>query len=80
MRDNPTIKAFIAALRADAELAMREFSTVSPLDAKTVAAQQVRVGAYELVKRMIETIITRGQIAEHDIRMQDQMSGLENDP
>lgn len=71
MRDNPTIKALIAFLRSDAELAMAELAETSPLDSNAVGLISSRVRAYTGVKRMIETILTRGKIAEAEIRQQD---------
>lgn len=72
MRDNPTIKAFIAAIRANADLAMLELADTSPVDTKAVSALMVRVRAYVEIKRMIEMILQRGKNAEHEIRMEDQ--------
>lgn len=80
MRDNATIKALNAAIRADAELAMMELVETSPVDAKAVSSLMVRVRAYTSLKRYIEGVLQRGKDAEHAIRMEDQMSGLENDP
>lgn len=79
MRDNATIRAFVAAIRADAELAMAELADVSPVDTKAVAALMVRIKAYTVLKRMIEIILTRGKVAEADIRMQDEQFGQENE-
>lgn len=79
MRDNTTIKALIAAIRADADAAMLELADTSPVDAKAIAALLVRVKAYTSLKRMIEMILTRGKIAEGEIRMEDQRFDLEND-
>lgn len=78
MRDNATIRALTAAIRADAELAMAELADTSPVDAKAVSLIATRVRAYTSLKRYIETILTRGKIAEQDIRMQDGNFAAEN--
>lgn len=70
-RDSPVFRAFLGYLRADAELAMSELSETSPLDSKAIGLLSSRVRAYATVKRMIETILTRGKIAEAEIRQQD---------
>jgi hypothetical protein len=80
MRDNPTIRALTAAIRADAELAMAELAEISPVDTKAISLIAIRVKAYTSLKRYIEAILTRGKIAEQDIRMQDGQFGDENDP
>lgn len=79
MRDNATIKAFIAFIRSDAESAMIELTEISPLNSKAVAAHMVRVRAYASLKRMIETILTRGKIAEQEIRQSDDGRSWEQD-
>lgn len=79
MRDNPTIKALIAFLRADAELAMAELAETSPLDSNAIASIAARVKSYTSVKRIIETILTRGKIAEHEIRQQDAQFGSDDE-
>jgi hypothetical protein len=78
-RDNPTLRAFLAAIRADMELAVAELADVSPLDGKAIGALQVRIGSYTHLKRIIETILTRGKLAEEQIRQQDAQFGDERD-
>lgn len=75
MRDNATIKALIAAIRADAELAMAELSEASPYDKRLMGQIAARVGAYTRLKRYLETILTRGKLAEADVRQQDTQYG-----
>lgn len=78
MRDNATIKAFIAYVRVDAELAMAELAETSPLDSKAVSMIATRVRAYTSLKRLLETILTRGKMAEEEIRQQDTQFGSED--
>lgn len=71
MRDNATIRALLAAIRADADLAMAELSEASPYDKRVMGQIAARVGAYSRLKRYLETILTRGKLAEAEIRQQD---------
>lgn len=75
MRDNATIKALLAAIRADADLAMAELAETSPYDKRAVGLIASRVGAYTRVKRYLEVILTRGKLAEAEIRAQDTQFG-----
>jgi len=71
MSDNPTVKALLAAFRADADLAMLEMADTSPADQKAMALISVRVGVYVRAKRILEAVLTRGRLAESDLRAQD---------
>lgn len=75
LRDNVTIMAFRAAIRADAELAMAELADASPYDKKLVSQIAVRVGAHSRLERYISIILTRGKLAEAQIRQQDAQFG-----
>lgn len=71
MSGNRTIMALLRAVKADADAAMSELGDTSPLDTKAIALLSVRVGVYIKIKRYLETILTRGRIAEAEIRAQD---------
>lgn len=68
---NRTIMALMKAVRADADLAMAELMDTSPLDSLAIGLISSRVRAYGWIKRTLETILTRGKIAEAEIRSQD---------
>lgn len=78
MRDNPTIRALMAAVRADADLAMAELSETSPYDKRAMGQIAARVGAYMRLKRYLEAILTRGKLAEAEIRQQDAQFGSDD--
>jgi hypothetical protein len=75
MRDNPTIRALLAAVWADAEVAMRELADASPYDKKTMGQISARVGAHVLIQRYLKAIINRGTLAEGQIKDQDLQYG-----
>lgn len=79
MRDNATIRALLAAVWADADLAMVELSETSPGDQKAVGLIAARVGANVRIQRYLKAIISRGQIAEAEIRQQDTQFGGDPD-
>lgn len=78
MRENATIRALSAAIRADADLAMSELTSVSPLQSIEVAAIMVRVGTYTSLKRYLEMILLRGKHAEESIRVENEMQQQEH--
>lgn len=71
MRDNVTIKALISYIRTGADVAMREFANTSPLDSNAIGLIMVRVRAYTELKDMLEMILTRGKLAENELRSED---------
>lgn len=79
LQSNATIRAFTAAIRANADVAMLELADMSPLDTAAVSAAMVKIKAYVELKRMIEFILNRGRNAEAEIKMEDQHFGPEND-
>ena len=77
LRDNVTIKALFAAIREDAERAMEQLSETSPADVNAISLLLVRISTIVYIKRALNTIMTRGQVAENAIRMQDEAERLE---
>jgi hypothetical protein len=73
LRDNETIKAIMAAIRADADRAMDEISDISPGDTVAISQHLVKIRSFVYLRRTLETILTRGRIAEQEIRAQDRM-------
>ena len=68
IENNQTVKMLLSAFRADADLAMLELVETSPVDAKAISLISVRVGVYVKTKRILETVLTRGKIAEQLLR------------
>lgn len=71
MRDNPTIRALLTAVWADADLAMRELADASPYDKRVMGQIAARVGAHVLIRKYLKAIAERGVVAEQQIRQQD---------
>lgn len=68
---NRTVVALMRAVKAEAELAMADLADTSPLDTQAIGLISSRVRSYTWIKRTLETILTRGKIAEAEIRAQD---------
>ena len=71
LRDNETIKALLAAVRADADQAMDDIALTSPEDKVRIADLFVRVRTLVFVRNCLDTVIRRGQAAEQSIRAED---------
>jgi hypothetical protein len=68
LQHNATIKAILAAFRADADLAMVELAEVSPTDHAAVSKLLVRVRAAVYIRSTLDLILKRGQVAEAALR------------
>src|ERR1700733_3370357 len=71
LRDNPTIRALMEAVRQDAEQAMRDLVQISPLDATQIAAEQVKVRTLIYIEDAMNNVMRRGHMAEQAIRSED---------
>jgi hypothetical protein len=80
LQNNRTIKALMKAFKSDADAALAELADTSPVDAKAIALLSVRVSAYIRVKRFLEQILTRGRIAEADIRSDNEPIAFDERP
>lgn len=71
LRDNVTIKAMMAAIRADAEQAMEDLAEVSPADALSISLHLVKIRTLVYTRRTLNTILRNGAAAENAIRAED---------
>lgn len=78
LRDNPTIKALMKAVRQDSEKAMEDLAEISPLDHQQIALLLVRVKTFVYIRNTLNFVLNRGRAAEQHIRAEDQsMTGEE---
>lgn len=72
LRDNETIKAIMAAVRADADQAFEDLADVSPENKDSIAVLLVRVRTLVYIRRTLQAILRRGQVAEQSLRAEDR--------
>jgi len=77
MRDNITIRLLLTALDADSRRAMEELAETSPLDSNAVAFLLVRVRAFVYIRRILDDILRRGQVARQSIEAEDRREDTE---
>jgi hypothetical protein len=77
MRDNITIRLLLTALDADSRRAMEELAELSPLDSTAVAFCLVRVRSFVYIRRILDDIIRRGQVARQSIEAEDRRDDTE---
>lgn len=71
LRDSPTIRALMDAVRLDAEQAMDEIILISPADQEQIAFHQVKIRTFRYIRQVLDLILRRGAVAEQDIRLED---------
>lgn len=68
---NPTIRTLMDAVRTDADQAMRDIVEISPADVAQIAFHQMRIKTLTYIRDVLDTLMRRGELAEHDIRQED---------
>lgn len=71
LRDNVTIKGLMAAAKRNFDLAIDELIEISPLKSAEIARCLVNLKTLVLLKRTLESILTRGKQVEMQIRAMD---------
>lgn len=72
LRDNPTIKLLMAAVRQDADAAMEELADLSAADPVAMHKALVNVKTLVYIRRTLNALLQRGQVAELEIRQEDE--------
>lgn len=72
LRDNPTIKALMAAAKRCYDEAVAEIIEISPLNHVEIGRCLVNMKTFIYMKRALEEVLTRGKQAEDRIRAEDQ--------
>jgi hypothetical protein len=75
LRDNPTIRAIMTAIRADADQAMEDLAETSPNNTESISLHLVKIRTLVYVRRTLDGILKRGHVAEQAIRADDEVNG-----
>lgn len=73
MRDNKTLNAILAKVRDDADRAMEDLAELSPHDTVAISRALVMVRSFVYIRRGIEDIFRRTQVAVQNLRDEDTM-------
>lgn len=71
LRDNPTIRALMTAIRTDADQAMETLAETSPEDRLSITLLLVKIRTLVYVRRALDDVLRRGQAAEQALRAED---------
>jgi hypothetical protein len=77
LRDNKTLNAILAKVRDDADRALEELSEISPHDTVAISRALVTIRAFVYIRRGIEDILRRTQMAVQSLREDDAMRSNE---
>ena len=78
LRDNRPLQILMERLRADADVAMRDFSTANPADFAAIGGLQARVFRFMYIFDTMNAILAAGQNAEREVRLEDQADHATN--
>lgn len=79
LRDNNTIKAIMASVRADSDQALDELVDLAPTDANAISGALVRIRTLVYIRRCISNILSHGDAAQRSIMDEDQSREREDE-
>jgi hypothetical protein len=77
MRDSPTIRYILRQVTTDADSAMEELAETSPLDNVSIAKLLVKIQTYVYIRKSLENIQLRADLAAQQVRAEDMSEGLD---
>lgn len=75
MRDSSTIRHILRQITTDADRTMEELAEVSPLDSATIARLLVKVQTFVYIRRSLEDLKRRADLAAHEVHIEDAAVG-----